>query len=381
MQEFVFHVPARIHIGTDTISQLGVLAADYGERALIVTETAVEDAGIVERARSLLERASIGVIVYDEIASAPDTQTIGRAVSMARAGHVQLVIGIGGPRVLTVARCVAAYAPAGDEFVEALSGKLVERPLSYLEVATSGRHHGMLRDFCVVSEGGKKLPRIIATQPGLLRHAIIDSRLLSTLSHRLTLAVVLDTMLAGVEGYLSARSNVLSDTLFLRAVGVCREAVEHLLSHPDDPRAQVRACEASFMTALGLSTSSQGIAGAVAYAINARFDVPKAWVAVVLLPYVLDYFETARPTKITELARALGARLEDIDQGSTSYLAGDAARRILGKTGLPARLRDLDLKLDDLMVVADAASEFDLIGHVPAPVSSQELYDLLRQAF
>ena len=135
------------------------------------------------------------------------------------------------------------------------------------------------------------------------------------------------------------------------------------------------------MCALGLSISSQGIGGAVAYAINSRFDVPKSWTSTVVLPYLLDYFEGTRPEKLRRIAIALGER-EFEDTGPRGmHRAGSAARRLLARTALPARLRELDLTLDDLSGAADAASDLEMIGFVPVPISTQELYDILKQAY
>jgi len=126
--------------------------------------------------------------------------------------------------------------------------------------------------------------------------------------------------------------------------------------------------------------SSQGVGGAISYSVNSRFGVPKSWAATVMLAYLLDYFEGTRPEKMRRIARALGERPGEEEGQRKMHRAGVAARRLLARTGLPARLRGLDLTLDDLSAVADSASDFEMISFVPVPITAQELYDILKQA-
>jgi alcohol dehydrogenase class IV len=56
-------------------------------------------------------------------------------------------------------------------------------------------------------------------------------------------------------------------------------------------------------------------------------------------------------------------------------------RRILGSLGLPRRLRDFDLKLDDMVDVAGVARSFDMLNYLPRSVSSEDLYELVKAAY
>lgn len=381
MQDFVFHVPGQIILGTDTVARIGSHASLLGGRAMIVTETVVRDAGHADRVRESLESAGLTTIVFDELDSSSDSDVIERALGLARASHSQLVVGVGGMRALAAARVVAAFAPHTRQVRQALELGSSVTPLGYLEIPTSCRNHVLLRDYCVITQSGTRQPLTVKLPPGMLKAAILDAKLAAGLATKSYCAILLDLILAAVEGILSTKSNQLSDTLLLQAITILRESVEQVVAQPSDLRPRARATEAAFMCALGLSISSQGIGGAVAYAINSRFDVPKSWTSTVVLPYLLDYFEGTRPEKLRRIAIALGER-EFEDTGPRGmHRAGSAARRLLARTALPARLRELDLTLDDLSGAADAASDLEMIGFVPVPISTQELYDILKQAY
>jgi alcohol dehydrogenase class IV len=59
----------------------------------------------------------------------------------------------------------------------------------------------------------------------------------------------------------------------------------------------------------------------------------------------------------------------------------EAVRRILGSLGLPTRLRDFDLNLDDMVEAASTARSFDMMNYLPRSVSAEDLYELLKSAY
>ncbi len=284
-------------------------------------------------------------------------------------------------RVLAAARVIASYAGRTRDFREILSIGPDADPLGYIEVPTTGRNHAMLSDECVVTEAATRQPVTVKLPKDLLSTAIFDAKLAAGIGKKAYCAILMDTILASVEGILSTKANNLSDTLLLQAIELLRQSVEQVLAAPSDLRPRVRATEAMFMSALGLSVSSRGIGGAVSYAVNSRYEIPKSWVSTVVLPYLLDYFEGTKPEKLARIAGALGETSREEGGLSGKNRASAAARRLLARTGLPARLRELDLTLDHLSAASDSAGDFDMIRFVPLPVSRQELFDILKQAY
>lgn len=383
MHDLVYDIPGRAIVGTDSIARVAAEASDYGSRCILLTEGVVRDSGAVDRVVTQLQRTGKHVIVFDELDGGSDSSQINHALGLARAGRCELVVGLGGMRVLSAARIVAAFSSQVVTVREAMAIGASAKPLAYIEVPSSCRNHLMFKDYCVVTGSSGREPWVVKLPPHMMRLAIFDGKLAAGLSSKAYTAVLIDTILASVEGMLSTRSNVFSDTLLVNAISVLAECVHQVTAAPDDVRPRARAAEASFMSALGLATSMQGAGGAISYAANSYFDIPKSWVGTVLLPYILDYFDSVRPEKSRRIAQALagGDREHDEAIERRNNAASAVSRRLLAKTGLPARLRELDLSLDDLSRVADAASDFETLGFLPVPVGGHELYDILKQAW
>ena len=61
--------------------------------------------------------------------------------------------------------------------------------------------------------------------------------------------------------------------------------------------------------------------------------------------------------------------------------AVEAMRRLIGTLGLPGRLRDFDLNLDDMVDIAGTARSFDMMNYLPRAISTEDLYELIKSAF
>ena len=135
------------------------------------------------------------------------------------------------------------------------------------------------------------------------------------------------------------------------------------------------------LLALGLATTRMGIGTALAYAINARFMAPKSWVSTIILPYVMEFSVNVRGDRLAHVAKLLGEDVSDASPVEAPVRAIDAVRRIISSLGLPTRLREFDLSLDEMIEVAGAARSFDMMNYLPRVVSTEDIYELIKSAF
>lgn len=382
MSDLILRFPEHVIFGTDVINRLGHLVGAVGNRCFIITESVMRQNGIIEHIEEILDRRSISAIVHDEIGAGATTANLQSLVQMARASHAEVIVGVGGMRVLSAARITAVAADGNVELGDVLSGRVTQKPsVAYIEVPASYRNHFMLRDECIVTDGTTKHPLVVTVPERTTRAVVVDPNLTLSMSPKYAAAAMMDTLLAAVEGYVSTRSTFYSDTLLLVAIRRLATALDGITETPNDPKHRITASESGMLTALALAATSQGVGGALAYAINSRYMVPKSWIATVLLPHVMDATVNARPEKLKQIAHALGEEARDLKPAEAAYQASAAVRRTIGKLELPGRLREMDLVIDDLVDVAEVASAMEMCGSTPIPHTPSDLYDLIKQAF
>jgi alcohol dehydrogenase class IV len=382
MPDILFHVPTRVVFGLDTVNRIGQLAAEYGERAFLVTEAILYEGKVINKVQEILDKKGVQHIVFDEVVPNATSKTVDDGVTLARGSHADVVIGLGGVRTLSTAKCIAMTATASNDMDDFLSGVQPQNaPLAYVEVPTTCRNPFAFTEEYLMVDGRDRTGRIGRAQKGITKATLIDPKLSVTLPAKYTATTIMDTLLGCIEGYLSARANFLSDTYFTRAIEMLGAMIKDGIQSVDDIRMRMNASVAGLLMALGLSTSRQGIGAALSYAINARFMAPKSWVATILLPSVMEFAVNVRGDRIAQIAKLMGEDVSDVSSVEAPVRAIDAVRRIIASLGLPTRLREFDLSLDEMIEVAGAARSFDMMNYLPRVVSTEDIYELIKSAF
>ena len=382
MADLLLDIPQKILFGLDTVNRLAAYVDSYGTRFLIVTESILYEQKIIERIQELLGRKSKESIVFDEVVPNATSSSVDDGVRLAKGAYIDAVIGLGGIKALCIAKCIAMTTPGEPDMDDYLSGTQPTcTPLPYLEIPTTCRNPFMLRDQYLMVDARDRRARIGGTQKGITKTVILDPKLSLTLPAKYTATTLLDTLLTAIEGFLSTRSNFLSETLFKGAIEHLGSVLKKGSAGLDELTSRVSIATAGLMVALGLTTCQAGLGTALSYAINGRFMVPKSWVASILIPHILDFNATVRAEKIVEIGALLGESMEEMPAGEAVSRTIESVRGTIGSLNLPTRLRDFDLDLAQMADIVEVAHSFDMIGFQPRTVSGEDIYDIIKAAF
>ena len=382
MPDVLFHIPTRVVFGLDSVNRVGQLVAEYGERAFLVTEAILYEGKVINKVQEILDKKGVQNIVFDEVVPNATSKTVDDGVTLARGSHADVVIGLGGVRTLSIAKCIAMTAPSPHDMDDYLSGVLPqEASLPYIELPTTCRDPFMFVDEYLMIDGRDRTGRIGRAQKGITRAAVIDPKLSLTLPAKYTATTVMDTLLGCVEGLLSSRANFISDTYITRAIEILGTLLKDGVQNVDDLRMRMNASSAGLLMGLGLGTSKLGIGSALSFALNSRFMVPKSWVSTILLPYVMEFAVNVRSDRIGQIGKLLGEDVGDASSVEAPTQTIEAVRRIISSLGLPTRLREFDLTLDEMIEVAGVARSFDMMNYLPRVVSTEDIYELIKSAF
>ncbi|MBN1798449.1 MAG: iron-containing alcohol dehydrogenase [Spirochaetales bacterium] len=382
MSDLLFSIPHETIFGVDIINRLGNVIARYGERVLVVTEAILYERQTIERVIELLEKKNISYIIYDEVVPNATSSTVEEALLLARGSHAEVIIGMGGIRALSIAKCVAMAAKCKNDFDDFLSGAKPENePLAYIEIPTTCRNPFMHTDEYLVVDARDRSGKLGKTQPNITKSILIDPKLSLSLPSKYTATTMIDTFLSAFEGIISTRNNFFSDTLFYKAIEMLIQNIDLALKNPEDIKLRIQSSAAGMITALGLSMSKQGIGSALAYALNSKLMVPKSWLATILFPSIIEFSVNTSSEKIVPIAKMLGEDIEGASSIDASKKAVEALRRLIGTLQLPTRLRDFDLNLDDMVDIAKAARSFDMMNYLSRMASDEELFEIIKQAY
>jgi len=386
MADFRFHVPADCFIGQDAIYKLPLVLEGGPDRAMLVADPGLADTKTTERLAAILEGRGMQLITFDDIAERPSSAAVEEAVALARGSRAPLVIGLGGIRALHVAKAVAALATSdssGDASVDAwMDGEPPLRPsLPLVLVPTSYRDPFLLSGGLVLTDARSGGASFLQARRGVETAVVLDPNALGGMSAKAASAALLDGAMGAIEGYASSREGFLSDMALKEAIGLYIRALDVTIQRPDDPQARMDAARACFLSGLGLAASSPGLGTAISFAINARWGVPKANLAAVMLPYLLESLSRSRPEKIAAIAPLFCEVDPDEGAAGAAARAVESMRTRLGVLKIPSRLKDFELPLERLVETAESARKFDFMNFLPRTMTVDDVFDFIKTVY
>jgi len=366
------------------------MAAGGQNRAMLIADPLLYESKSIDRVVNLLEDRGIQVLVFDEIVDRATSRQADDALRLARGSRSPLVVGLGGHKTLMIARAVAATAAGNLDIDSLLDGATCANPaVPLVEIPTSLRHSFMTQECLIMTDGRDRKVKMIQTPGAAPRAVLIDPSLSSSLSPKISASCVIAGLLGAIEAYVSSKSSFLSDLILEKASSTLAKSLDALIARPDDPSARTEAWRGSFLAALGVGMSAPGIGTATCLAINARWPVPKASLAAILLPYSLEAAAKSRLEKVATLSRLFdeeryAAEEREGRPSSPQDMAARAAewlRTRLGVLKIPSRLKDFDLVLDRLVESARDARELDFMNYLPRAASVDDVFDFIKTAF
>jgi alcohol dehydrogenase class IV len=376
-QTFELRGPGALVFGRGTVTETGDRTSAFGDRALVVTDAGVREAGLLDPVGDSLAAAGVTVDVFDGVESDP---TVGTATAAARAATeagVDAVVGVGGGSSMDVAKAAALAAGTGRSVPDLLDaeGPLPEGLPAVLLPTTAGT--GSEVSPAAVLRGADGGKRGLIDDALFASLALVDPDLTMDLPPGLTAATGIDAFAHAVGSYVSTTGNDLADAL-------CRRAMELVESNlraatfagADRPAARVGMSMAATMAMYGRVNGGKSAIHAVAYGVQAMYDVPHATAIGLVMPAVLAY---DAPAAVDELA-ALGTALYDARGPPRERAAAfvDGVRRLRDDLDLPGSLSAVGGEagdLDDLAALA-VESERHLRAN-PRPMTADDARDVL----
>lgn len=383
MTNFEFSLPLTLKFGVDIISRLGNIVSEFGKKAIIVTEGILHESGTIKRVVDIIEKKDCSAIIFDEVVPNAMSDIVDYGAELVRSSYVDVVIGMGGIRTLSIAKAIAMLANNKGFISDYLeNNRLQEFPsLPYIEIPTTPRNPFMFKDQAWLVNSKDKNSVLISLKKESTKYVLFDPTLTLSLPRRFIATTVIYSLALAIEGYLSTRSNFFSDTLFLNSIRLFNENIMQAVDMSEDIASRTNLALAGFFASLGLTMSEPGIATAVSFVLSGKYRVHKSLSISVMLPHVMEYYITAIPVKLVKIAEYLGIDISNLTTLEASMKAIEKIRRIIIELQLPTRLEEFGLKKDDLIGIADEARILDMFNYIARPCSSEELYDLLLTAY
>ncbi len=147
-----------------------------------------------------------------------------------------------------------------------------------------------------------------------------------------------------VEDICSINPTPFSDGASLQALRLLSRGLPAVKADPGDMAARLDCQLGAWMSIMGTQNGvTKGASHGIGHVLGGTADVPHGYTSCVMLPHVLRFNESVNAARQALVAEALG---------SPGMTAADAVAALIASLGLPATLRDVGVKPEQLDLIA-----------------------------
>ncbi len=382
--QFQFATATRIVFGPGKVAEVGPAAAEFGERALMVTGKSTDRAApLIDDLRQGGVRTSLFPIEGEPTISAARA-----GVERARAEGCDMVIAMGGGSAVDGGKAIAAILGNGGDpldYIEVIGkGQKIHRPsVPFVAIPTTAGTGAEVTRNAVLASPEHRVKASLRSPLMLPRLAVVDPDLTLDLPAAVTAATGLDALTQLIEPYVSARANPMTDMFCVEGIRRAWRSLRRAYEEPHDRAARADMAFASLLGGLALANAGLGVVHGFAAPIGGMFPAPHGAVCAALLPHGMETNLKALRERAPEHESL--ARYQEI----ATILTGDPAakpeegvarvRELTAALRIPA-LSTYGLKDAGIPAVVEKAARASSMKANPIPLTEQELVRVLTDA-
>ncbi len=381
---FEFATATRIIFGPGTLREVGALAREFGERALVVTGA---DPHRAEPLLALLREHGLACSSFP-VRGEPEIETVRQGAALAREEGCGVVIAFGGGSALDAGKAIAAMVANAGELLDYLEvigrGKALTRPAApFIAIPTTAGTGSEVTRNAVLASPEQRVKVSLRSPLTLARVAVVDPELTYDLPPAITASTGLDALTQLIEPYVSSRANPMTDALCVegirRAAGSLRTAVENGRS----TAARMDMCVASLFGGLALANAGLGAVHGFAGPIGGQFPAPHGAVCAALLPHVMEAnlraLQKRQPAADTVRRYEEVARLVTGSPTATAQAGIDWVRKLVADLKIPGLSR-YGLRREHTAELVAKAGQASSMKANPIVLTPEEMAGILDRA-
>lgn len=373
--------------GRGTVARIGEIVRSLGApKTLIVTDTGVLAAALVEPVKISLAKAGIEFGIFDGIKPNTPVGGVKRCSDMVRDGAFGLLVGVGGGSVIDATK-LAAIAAAGSDSEEAIVRYAVEgtprRGLPRILIPTTAGA-GSEASAAAIFTDTEGLVKGTRGEHIVGDFAIVDPDLTQNLPPRLTAESGFDAFCHAFEAYTGRRANLVSealDEMALRLIGANLRLAYSAGENNSDVRYNM-AVAATFAMA-SVSMSQAGLPHAMGHVIQDVTTASHAGSISVLLPHIIEFNLDACPAKLATTADYLGENVAGLAPTDAAAKCVTAVTSLISDLKLPQRMRDLGVVKNEIPRLVELLFTIMVrnVSNNPRLVSREEAAKIFEEAW
>jgi alcohol dehydrogenase len=261
----------------------------------LVSDTGIAKAGHLDRARTLLEAAGIGITVYDHAHENPSEADAAACRDFAREQRFECIVALGGGSSMDTAKACNFLLTNGGAMRDYHGyGKASKPMLPLIAIPTTAGTGSECQSYALVSRDDTHEKMACGDPKARARIAILDPELTATQPRSVAIQTGLDALAHSLESAVCTRRNPISslysEAAFRHIAHALGRVIAGTATSDDRGRMQLGAA----LAGLAIENSMLGAAHATANPLTAHHGVIHGHAVALMLPHVMR-FNVAEP--------------------------------------------------------------------------------------
>ncbi len=397
---WTFHSASQLLFGRDAATQLGEVARRLAVgRVFVVTDSILAKAGLVDRICTPLKQAQVATAVFDGGLPEPPLALAETCLAEARKFQAQAILGLGGGSNMDLAKIVAAMLAHGGGPRDYVGDDRIPGPiLPLICVTTTAGTGSEVSGASVLTDTEKQMKVGILSNYLRPKAAVVDPMLTVSCPPKVTADSGIDALTHAIEAYTAVDNeefplppgektiyqgrHPMGDLLAERAIEQIGGHLRRAVADPHDFSAREAMSLGATLAGMAFSNVGVAVVHALEYPVGGATHCSHGAGNGLLLPFVMRFNMPARISRFARIASLLGENIAGLDEQAAAERAIVAVERLKTDIGIPERLRDLGVTVDQLPQFAEKAFQVKRILRVnPRQVTAGDLEGILRSAW
>ncbi|MFO7876064.1 MAG: iron-containing alcohol dehydrogenase [Desulfovermiculus sp.] len=380
-----FRAPPTIQFGDGAAQSIGTEAARLGKkRALLVTDSTLKQAGVIDPVLKALQEADLDPVVYDGVNAEPTLEHVDEGLSLLTSSGCDLLVGCGGGSPIDAAKAIAVKAVNEGQISDFMGIDKIPQPgLPVVAVPTTAGTGSEATLVTIITDTRTDVKMLIMSPYLMPAVAIVDPLLTLKCPRGITSSTGLDALTHAIEAYVSVKAQPMSDVLALSAVGLINKFLPRAWANPDDLEARRQTHLGALQAGMAFTNSSVALVHGMSRPIGANFHVAHGVSNAALLGIVTDFSLIGAPERYARLAEAMDLPTAGLSTLQAAKLCADRTKELIEQLKIPS-LSELGISKEKLEPVVHKMTEDAIAsgspGNNPRKATSEEIVDLYFQA-
>lgn len=382
MAASTFYIPSVNIIGTDSLKDAMNAMAEYGfRRTLIVTDSVLTKLGMAGDIQKALQKQDIFSVIFDGTHPNPTTINVADGLKILKENDCDSVISLGGGSPHDCAKGIALVAANGGDIRDYEGVDRSAKPqLPMIAINTTAGTASEMTRFCIITDVDRHIKMAIVDKHVTPLLSVNDSSLMIGMPKSLTAATGMDALTHAIEAYVSVAATPITDACALKAVTMISDNLSIAVESGGNVHAREAMAYAQFLAGMAFNNASLGYVHAMAHQLGGFYDLPHGVCNAVLLPHVQVFNSQVAAARLRDCAEAMGVHVTGMTDAEGAEACIEAIRTLAQQVNIPAGLRDLGVKEDDIPVLAANALK-DACGLTnPIQATHDEIMAIYRAA-